>query len=252
MYPLFRGSSYLLWVMSDNLSDCPTRGWHELGRKRPQCTGQQFVHERLLAFRGPLWKRNRSRTQAQLTDCPSAAIRRPGTGFEYHDEPPEVYKCMHDRWYQLLVTHNSSWRVCIRVCPLEKSWPGDPWWKGTLKKVCNLPKLSAGPAAVLKNSAVKRRKDHASILRTILGSHGSSRKGWSCEDIINSRQSQSKLFIFSSCQRASPFGFFIQGEERISELTEDITLNFAYIDPTYRLSVVVPTMNRRGGKMKPK
>lgn len=63
------------------------------------------------ASRGPLRKRNRSRTQAPLTDRASAANRRPGTGFEYHDEPQQVCRCMHlprtrlqDRWYQLLGT----------------------------------------------------------------------------------------------------------------------------------------------------
>lgn len=83
MYPLFRVDP--LSGMSDNLSDCPTRGWHELGRKRPQCTGQQFVHERLLAqvALGPLRKRNRSRTQAPLTDRASAANREQETRYRF-------------------------------------------------------------------------------------------------------------------------------------------------------------------------
>ena len=96
--------------MSDNLSHCPTRGWHELGRKRPQCTGQQFVHERLLAraSRGPLWKRNRSRTQAPLTDLASAANRRPGTGFEHHDEPQEIHKCGTNCWSNMITVITRS------------------------------------------------------------------------------------------------------------------------------------------------
>lgn len=83
----------LCLVMSDNLSDCPTRGWHELGRKRPQCTGQQFVHERLLA-QVALAEAKRPGIPRSLTQKKQITNRRQGTGFEYHDEPQEIYKCM--------------------------------------------------------------------------------------------------------------------------------------------------------------